>query len=368
MKKVCLFNLPPIADFHGYRLETFDPFAYFPKYAHWGLVDLITSGLNGWNHRRALFQGAAGIDRLYRERNPNYMRLIGDFVDRFRDFDLIVMSTFNFIHPEILVRELRKPIKVMGFIDDPHSSYLRGIPYLWAFDGAFFISPGYIDDLAFNAAITRWTDKPTTWWSLVPFAMPRPELADDAFFRRRDVDVVYVGYPSASKAERLIRLKSHFGDRIRIHGRWPLKGYYGFARGLLGLPMYPHCVTRLTGDERKALYWRSKIGLNMHVSDSTFETGNMRMYETPAHGMMLVCDKAAANTHARIFEPENEAVFYDGIDDAIQLIEYYLNHEEERVTIARAGYQRYWKDYEWEANLKKLLDWSISLPKENNRP
>ena len=255
----------------------------------------------GYDKRRALTAEAAGVDRLCRERDPNYMSMVGDFIDRFRDFDLIVMSTYNFIHPELLVRELKKPVKVLGFIDDPLSTYLRGIPYLWAFDGAFFILPSYIDNLLFDRAINRWGSKLGTWWPLVPYPFQRPQRADEAFFRDRDGDVVYLGNPCASKVERLIRLKHHFGSRLRVHGRWPFKGYIGYVRQLLGKPVYPYRVTSLSTENRTRLYWRAKIGFNMHVSDHPYETGNMRMYETPAHGMMMVCDKAGADAHARIF-------------------------------------------------------------------
>lgn len=361
MKKVCLFNFPPMEDFHGYRIETFDPLSYFTRGSRWSLHDLIVQGLNGYDKRRALTAGAAGVDRLYRERDPNYMRMAGDFIDRFRGFDLIVMSTYNFIHPELLVRELKKPVKVLGFIDDPLSTYMRGIPYLWAFDGAFFISPSYIDDLPFDKAIERWGGKPATWWPLVPFPYQRPERVDEAFFRNRDVDVVYVGNPSASKVDRLIGLKRHFGPRLRVHGRWPFNGYVGYVRGLLGKPVYPHRVTSLSPEERTKLYWRAKIGFNMHVSDRPFESGNMRTYEIPAHGMLMVCDKGAADGHARIFTPDQEAVYYDTLDQAIELIEHYLVHEDERVCIAKAGFERYWRDYEWEANLLRFLNWADGL-------
>lgn len=361
MKKVCLFNFREMADFHGYRIETFDPLAYFPKGSRWSLSDLVAWGLNGYDQRRALTAGAAGVDRLYRERNPHYMRMLSDFVDRFREFDLIVMSTYNFIHPEVLARELKGPIKVLGFIDDPFSTYQRGIPYLWAFDGAFFISPGYIDDQFFRKSLERWGCKSAMWWPLVPFPFIRPENADEEFFHERDVDIVYVGNPSASKIDRLSKLKRHFGKRMRIHGRWPFCGYHGFVRGLLGKPMFPRRVTSLTTEQRTQLYWRAKVGFNMHVSERPYESGNMRMYEVPAHGMMMVCDKAAASTHARIFEPGTEAVYYDGVGEAIELIEHYLAHDDERVGIAKAGFQRFWRDYQWEPNLLRFLNWASSI-------
>jgi hypothetical protein len=208
----------------GYDIETFDPLGYFPKKSSWSLGDFINEGRNGYYHRRAVVLGASGVDRLYRERNGNYMRMAQDFVERFRHFDVIIMSTYNFLHPEILHRELARPTKILGFIDDPHSTYLRGIPYLWAFDGAFYISPSYIDGLAFADALARWTNKPTMWWPLVPFAFDQPVSSDAAFFRERDIELVYIGNPTGTKMERLIRLRRHFGNRLRIHGRWRLKG------------------------------------------------------------------------------------------------------------------------------------------------
>ena len=363
MKRICLFNWPQIQNFHGYHIETFDPLVYFQKGANWSLSDLLAWGMNGYTHRRAITASAAAVDRLYRERDHNYMRMIKDFIDRFHDFDLIVMSTYNFIHPEVLHTQLRKPIKVLGFIDDPMSTYRSGIPYLWAFDGAFFISPSYIDDLSFETAIKRWSNIPVTWWPLVPFVFSQPKNADDSFFRQRDVDLVYVGNPTATKTDRLIKLKRHFGGRMRIHGRWPFKGYLGLLRGLIGKPIYPHRVSSLEPEDRTLLYWNTKIGFNMHVSDRPSETGNMRMYETPAHGMLMVCDKSSRNEHERIFSSNKEAIYYDNIENAIEIIEHYLANEDERIGIAKSGYQRYWRDYQWEQNLLNFIDWAINIRK-----
>lgn len=354
-----------MSDFHGYRLESFDPWQYFKGGARWSLQDLIAGGLNGYSHRRALSLGAAGVDRLYRDRDRAYMRMVSDFVDKFRDYDLIVMSTFNFLHPEILIRQLKKPIKVLGFIDDPHSTYQRGIPYLWAFDGAFHISPSYIDEMPFSEAIQRWTDKPTIWWPLVPMKLDRPKHDDERFFRERDVDLVYIGNPTGSKVDRLISLKHRFGARIRIHGRWRFGGYFGLLRGLLGKPVYPHRVTGVTHQQRTELYWRTKIGFNMHVSPERHESGNARMYELPAHGVLMVCDKGAADAHARVFAPDEEAVYYDCMDDAIERIDYYLRNEEERVRIAKRGFERYWREYTWEDNLLRFLNWAMSIRSES---
>lgn len=365
MKKVCLFNFPPMEDFHGYRLETFDPLPYFSSSGRGSLRDLLVGGLDQYLKKRSITLGAHGVDRLYRERDPQYMRLINDFVDRFRDFDLIVMGSYNFIHPEVLVRELKGPRKVLGFIDDPYSTYLRGIPYLWAFDGAFYISPGYIDDLDFGTALNRWGCSRARWWPLVPFPHIEPPQVDDSFFSKRDIDVIYVGNPTGSKVDRLVHLKKHFGSRFRVHGRWRWFGYAGWSRLLAGKRVYPYRVTALSNTERTQLYWRTKIGFNMHVSEIPTETGNMRMYETAAHGMMMVCDKGSRDSHARIFAPDREALYYSSLGEAIDIIEHYLADEAARLKVAKAAFARYWNDYRWESNLLGLLDWAIALPRKD---
>ena len=146
-----------------------------------------------------------------------------------------------------------------------------------------------------------------------------------------------------------------------MHGRWPLKGYVGAVRGIFGIPYFPHRVTGLSNEERQALYFNTKIGLNMHVSPTPTETGNLRIYETPYHGMMQICDKAGADAHEKIYTPDTECVYYDNTDDAIDLVEHYLANDQERIKIAKAGLERTLKDYNRENNLKELLDWAVSL-------
>jgi len=140
-----------------------------------------------------------------------------------------------------------------------------------------------------------------------------------------------------------------------------LRGYQGWARGLAGKPIYPYRVSSLSDAERRALYLRAKIGINMHMSSTPSETGNMRMYEVPTHGAMLICDKAARNAHELIFTPDVEAVFYDDVSDAIAKIEYYVAHAAERIAIARAGFERVRRDYDFERVLKGLLDWASAI-------
>jgi hypothetical protein len=367
MKKVCLFHLPRMADFHGYSIDSLDPAPYFPGRSPQMLGQMLAQ--------------AQCLDQMYRDRDPSYMRFLQDFVEKFRDADVLVFCLYNPIHPEVLRRELGTPVKILGFTDDPFSTYVRGLPYLWAFDGAFYISPSYTEEFLFRDALAHWGCRQSYWWPLVfprtnpadpsdfwPLLAPRKEFAQrgDAFFHERDQDLIYVGAAYPSKIDRLAQLRKRFGPRIAIHGRWPYQGFVGILRGLKGKPALWTRITKISEAERTRLYYRTRIGINMHLSDHPRETGNMRMYEIPAHGMMLLCDKAGLNAQERIFAPDKEAVFYDSMDDAIEKIEYYLAHHEERERIARAGFARVHREYDGETVLKNFLDWADGLKKTKN--
>ncbi|HEY6351158.1 MAG TPA: glycosyltransferase [Candidatus Angelobacter sp.] len=370
MKKVCLFDFPRMEDFHGYSLDCLDPMPYLARRDSW-------MGRSRMGHQ---LDQADVIDRMYREKDTRYMHFIRDFIDKFRDADLVVLATYNPVHPEVLQNDLPKPIKVLGFVDDPISTYVRGIAYLWAFDGAAYISPSYNNQLLFKDALERWGCRQSRWWPLLsprnrpvnpggywPLSAARAQglARGDTFFRDRDLDLIYVGSQQGPKVNRLIQLRKRFGSRFKIYGRWPMAGYGGAARWFKGKPGLWTRVRPISDEERTSFYYRTKIGINMHLSDTPMETGNMRMYEVPAHGMMLLCDKAGMNAHEQIFVPGKEAVFYDSIEDAIEKIEYYLHYDEERIRIARAGFSRVHRDYDAESNLKNFLDWAIRLEKKS---
>lgn len=346
-------------DFYGYDVQDFDPFEHMDPGLHGSLVDFLREGRRGYRLANRLYT-AEGVDSLYRRRDPGYMRMLEAFVERFRNVDILILSSFNPVHPEVLQREFPGVVKVLGFIDDPVSSYTRGIPYLWAFDGAVYISPGYSEDALMEDKLAQWGCRESYWWPLVPYGTD-PEGEDDAFFHDRDLDLCYVGGAYGEKIDRLVQFRKHFGRRMQIYGRWPLRGWFGTFRFMYGKPALFMRVPAITDAQRTSVYRRTRIGLNMHLSTVPRETGNMRMYEIPAHGMMQVCDVGGLDSNEKIFAGCTEAVYYRSVDEAIHLIEYYLDHDEERIQIAMNGFERVRREYRWESCYRKLLDWASSL-------
>ncbi len=360
-KKVVFFDFPFQGRVGDYEICSFDVTKFFGRSNHFDWNELITAGLRGFVKTQGIALYAHIVDELYRERDPAYFRLLHEFMETHGDADIILMGQANFLHPEFLFHELKGATKILGFIDDPFSTYRAGIPYLWAFDGAFYISPSYDEKTLFPDALDRWGCHSHYWWPLVTQKFIRPPTIGDSFFSPRDVDLIYIGKGNRWKIPRLAKVLSRYKNRFVVHGPWRMGGYVGILRSLVGKPAFVRRVTSISETQKFELMWRTKVGLNMHMSHTPRETGNVRMYELCAHGVCQVCDTAGVDGHAKIFEPTSEVVFYKDIDDAIEKIDWLLGDEKSRIQIARAGFERYWRDYDWEDNLLRLLDWASGL-------
>ena len=80
---------------------------------------------------------------------------------------------------------------------------------------------------------------------------------------------------------------------------------------------------------------RSKISLNVHVDVAGGMVGNIRMFETTGMGSLLISEDAP--NASDLFRAGQEIVTYSGVEELVDKIEYYLDHDSERAEIARAG-------------------------------
>jgi hypothetical protein len=310
------------------------------------------------------------IDVLYRSGAPRYHRMLERFVREHGDADIVIVNGLNAFHPEWLHDAMPRAIKIWGCVDDPVASYQRTAACVWAYDGAFYVSPSYARGRSMAEALQLWGSPHTHWFPLAgnfwnPIGAPMRATAAHrdrvlASLARRPDGLVYVGNLYGPKFDRLAELKRRLGSRLSVYGRWPLKGYAGFLGPLRGRRFMPHRVRRISAEERDRVYLSHRIGLNMHFSDLR-ETGNMRMYEAPCFGLMQLCDKAADDRHLQIFAA-GEAVYYDSVEEAVALGEYYLANDDARIRIARAGFERFCRDYDNERCFLDLLRWAQMVP------
>jgi glycosyltransferase involved in cell wall biosynthesis len=319
----------------------------------WSTRRILRDGFLGTSRDRSALR-ADGLDDLYRNEDEVYLRVCDDLLRAAQASDIIIFYTYNPFHPEMLMKKLSGKTLVLGFTDDPFSTFARGVPYLPFVHAAFYISPSYSPAFSFPDFLQACGCKKFRWLPLVqPDPYPRLTLQN---IIARDKVVTYVGNPTGTKVDRLRQIKRALGDRFEVYGRWPLRGYYGYARLLLGeSPMFTR-VSQVTARQKLELQLRTKIGLNMHVSPVPRESGNMRTYEAAACGMMLLSDRGAQNLQSNIFAEGTEAIYYDSIDEAVDLIQEFSRDDERRARIALASHERFHEEYIWHKSFRAFLE------------
>ena len=106
------------------------------------------------------------------------------------------------------------------------------------------------------------------------------------------------------------------------------------------------------GIEMYKILHRSLITLNHHIDVADDYAGNARLFEATGTGTLLVTDWKT-NLH-KMFEPGEEIVAYRSPDECAEMIQYYLEHEEARRAIARAGQQRTLRDHTYYQRMQEF--------------
>lgn len=98
---------------------------------------------------------------------------------------------------------------------------------------------------------------------------------------------------------------------------------------------------------------KSKITLNHHGDIAPY-ANNCRLYEATGVGTLLITDWKE-NLH-EMFDPGKEVVAYRTPEECAELIQYYLEHDEEREVIARAGQERTLREHTYHQRMEELVD------------
>jgi len=274
------------------------------------------------------------LNRKWKKRDAELLRCYEAIRDECRDAD-IFFSYGAGIHPEFL--PYLPTFNCYFFCDDPEDSPWQSAKVAPAFDAAFYAN------IASSFQYESWGCRRHSWLPIFTAASDAPSRAEPGkvLMTERSDSVSFIGglddY-SSYRRRRLERYSKAFPTGVFRGRGWPL--------GLI------------EDRELSPLYLRTQIGFNIHRTTGPI---NRRMFQLPAHGVMQICDNKTGL--GQIFELGKEVVGFDTIDEAIELTTYYLKHEAERESIARAGYERFWKDYHAEANWARLrdqlLEWGV---------
>lgn len=98
---------------------------------------------------------------------------------------------------------------------------------------------------------------------------------------------------------------------------------------------------------------KSKITVNHHGNVPPY-ANNMRLFEATGVGTLLVTDWK--ENLAELFEPDKEVVAYRSPEECVELIQHYLDHDQDREAIARAGQKRTLSEHTWHHRMQELVD------------
>lgn len=100
------------------------------------------------------------------------------------------------------------------------------------------------------------------------------------------------------------------------------------------------------------IYANSKINLNITLH--CIETGaSQRILDCMAAGGFILSNYQA--DLVEMFVPGEEIAIYHDYDELVEQISYYLEHEEERISIAKRGQDRVLRDYNFRVALEKVM-------------
>ncbi len=215
------------------------------------------------------------------------------------------------------------PCKTIGWFCDSHHRYgnfdSQWAPHLdYCVTTAQMAYPRYVSD-GFGQKVIK-----SQW-----FASPKYEKLDLPV----DMNVTFVGQPH--------------GDRKQVIGAMKASG--------LGVQAFGNgWGRRLSFDQMVAVFNRSKVNLNLNnACDASYKQIKGRNFEVPACGGFLLT--GIAENLAEYYVPGKEVVTFDSTADMISKAQYYLNHEDERAAIARAGYERTMRDHTYKQRFDAIF-------------
>ena len=110
----------------------------------------------------------------------------------------------------------------------------------------------------------------------------------------------------------------------------------------------------LTGDDYAKGLSAARIGLGL-LSPLVPDKSTTRSVEIPACGTFLLAERT--DEHQALLREGEEAAFFDGEDELLEKVGYYLEHGDERRRIADAGRRRCLESgYSFQHQLRSILE------------
>jgi hypothetical protein len=175
-----------------------------------------------------------------------------------------------------------------------------------------------------------------------------PTILEHIDTETKDVDLAFIGSVSQDHQLRLELLE-------QLCRHVPISFWGAGAETLPpDSPLQGRVKPPLWGYDMYRQFRRSKMALNIHIDMAEQYAANMRLYEATGVGTLLLTDWKT-NLH-ELFEVGKEVVAYRSIEECIELVKYYLEHDDEREAIARAGQERTLSEHSYYHRMQELTE------------
>ncbi|MFT4514084.1 MAG: CDP-paratose 2-epimerase [Planctomycetota bacterium] len=264
------------------------------------------------------------LDDRYRNRDPQLMASYERFENEVGDADILVAAGGSMLHPDF-VRQFRGT-SVFCSADDPENSAQLSQPIAPHFDLALVINPTCLDD--YRAWGCKYVEG--TFPGLRPDRIAPGITQESILNGQRELDIALCCERDLGLSDRAQRVEALVRTFPQAHVRGP-----GWPKG---------------SEPQTAIYPRARLGWNLHNSTGPCNT---RFLELPANGVFQLCDNPE-QLH-RYFVPGKEIVGFSSLEECVELTHYYLQHEDERRTIAAASHARVMRDYTEQRWFEQML-------------
>ncbi len=246
---------------------------------------------------------------------------------------------------ELILPEIIKKVRKMGIVTMNWYS-----DYIWQWSTNLALAPAYDFFFSQDPYILRLLKKEG-----IDNCYYLPSAADldydnpDPFLNRINKhDIAMVGtYSKIWYAER-----AKYAEAVKDLGL-NIWGPAGWAESPL-----KNCYRgTITSDKVFEIYRQSKIVPNVHYNKEPAEGVSLRPFEAAGSGALLICDDGRKDILNVFRDGEEFVSFHDGdADDFRKKIKYYLEHEDERLRIAKNGYQKVMAKHTYNIRMKEMMD------------
>lgn len=305
--------------------------------AGWGAIDLIVNC-------RPLQAAWAKEQGITKEISPiavaiEQIRSLRPQVLYLQDLGLATKQFCEAVRPsvELIIGQIASPIPLQAYLD--------------GFDILISSFPHFVDEFRAQGRVAYYQ----------PLAFD-PRLLAGLEAGRRDLSVTFIGGLSPSHRDRQ--------EFLAMLARSTPIQFWGYGTETLvqrGADA-SRCHGEAWGFDMFALLARSGITVNHHIDVAKSNANNMRLFEATGCGALLITDYKT--NLSDLFEIGEEVVAYRSVEECMELIGYYLVHQDEASAIAKRGQVRTLRDHTYEIRMRhtaELLDRHLQLKLGSHR-